>query len=109
MEAQVRIEQPSRTAGKIIWAKGRDVHLSRRDDQAAHVQNQGLANPLGTILSLALMLRHSCGLENTARAVEFAVEATLDAGHRTRDIAAPGATFLHTDEMGDEVIRRIEL
>ena len=54
-----------------------------------------------------MMLRHSFGLEEPACAVERAVEQTLDAGYRTRDIAAPGEPFLHTNEMGDEVARRL--
>lgn len=76
---------------------------------APDIAGQALANPLGTILSVALMLRHSFGLEEPARAVERAVEETLDAGFRTRDIAAPGAPFARTHEMGDEVIRRLKL
>ncbi len=74
---------------------------------APDIAGKGWANPLGTLLSVALMLRHSFGLEDSARAVETAVEQTLDAGCRTRDIAAPGAPFLHTSEMGDEVVKRL--
>jgi 3-isopropylmalate dehydrogenase len=76
---------------------------------APDIAGQSVANPLGTILSVALMLRHSFGLEEPARAVERAVEQTLDAGCRTRDIASPGAPFLRTHEMGDEVVRRLNL
>src|SRR6266853_893241 len=76
---------------------------------APDIAGQGLANPLGTILSVALMLRHSFRLEDEARAVESAVEQTLDAGFRTRDIAASGAPFLRTNEMGDEVVKRLSL
>lgn len=76
---------------------------------APDIAGQGLANPIGTILSVALMLRHTCNMEEHARAVESAVEQALDAGCRTRDIAATGAPFLHTSEMGDEVVRRIAL
>lgn len=74
---------------------------------APDIAGKGWANPLGTLLSVALMLRHSCGLEDSARAVELAVEQALDAGCRTRDIAAAGAPFLHTSEMGDEVVKRL--
>jgi 3-isopropylmalate dehydrogenase len=74
---------------------------------APDIAGKGWANPLGTLLSVALMLRHSFGLEDNARAVESAVEQALDAGCRTRDIAAPGAPFLHTGEMGDEVVKRL--
>jgi 3-isopropylmalate dehydrogenase len=75
---------------------------------APDIAGQGLANPLGTILSLSLFLRYTCGLEHYARAVEMAVEQTLDAGHRTRDIAAPGAPYLRTNEMGDQIVKRIQ-
>jgi 3-isopropylmalate dehydrogenase len=74
---------------------------------APDIAGKGWANPLGTLLSVALMLRHSFSLEDNARAVESAVEQALDAGCRTRDIAAPGTPFLHTAEMGDEVVKRL--
>jgi 3-isopropylmalate dehydrogenase len=76
---------------------------------APDIAGKSVANPLGTILSVALMLRHSFGLEEPARAVERAVELTLDAGHRTRDIALPGEPSLSTHEMGNEVVRRLTL
>jgi 3-isopropylmalate dehydrogenase len=95
---------PSASLGDGTRGLYEPVHGSAPD-----IAGQALANPLGTILSVALMLRHSFGLEDAACAVEAAVEATLDAGCRTRDIAAPGAAYLHTGEMGDEVIRRITL
>ncbi len=95
---------PSASLGESKQGLYEPIHGSAPD-----IAGQGLANPLGTILSVALMLRHSFGLEESARAVEQAVEATLDAGFRTRDIAAPNAPFLHTSEMGDEVVRRLQL
>ncbi len=95
---------PSASLGEGTRGLYEPVHGSAPD-----IAGKGWANPLGTILSVALMLRHSFGLEDAARAVESAVEQTLDAGCRTRDIAAPGAPFLHTSEMGDEVVRRLQL
>ena len=95
---------PSASLGEGKQGVYEPIHGSAPD-----IAGQGLANPLGTILSVALMLRHSFGLEEPARAIEQAVEATLDAGCRTRDIAAPNAPFLHTSEMGDEVVRRLQL
>ncbi|GGJ02266.1 3-isopropylmalate dehydrogenase [Alicyclobacillus cellulosilyticus] len=70
---------------------------------APDIAGQNVANPLATILSVALMLRHSLGMEDEARAVEAAVRAVLDAGHRTRDLAGPGEPALTTAEMGDKV------
>jgi 3-isopropylmalate dehydrogenase len=93
---------PSASLGKGSRGVYEPIHGSAPD-----IAGQSLANPLGTILSVAMMLRHSFGLEEPARAVELAVEQTLDAGCRTRDISSPGAPFLHTDEMGDEVVRRL--
>jgi 3-isopropylmalate dehydrogenase len=93
---------PSASLGEGSRGLYEPIHGSAPD-----IAGQSLANPLGTILSVALMLRHSFALEDEARAVESAVEAALDAGCRTRDIAAPDAPFLHTGEMGDEVVRRL--
>ncbi|MBI4297893.1 MAG: 3-isopropylmalate dehydrogenase [Chloroflexi bacterium] len=68
---------------------------------------QNLANPIATILSGAMMLRYSLGLEAEARAVEKAVLGVLEAGHRTYDIVEPGKTSVGTREMGDLVAGRI--
>ena len=74
---------------------------------APDIAGQGVANPLATILSAALLLRHSFGEEEAARAVEGAVDAVLGSGLRTRDIAAPGAPAVGTAEMGDAVCRKL--
>ncbi len=58
---------------------------------APDIAGQGLANPIATILSAAMMLRMSFDLAAEADAVEAAVERALEAGCRTRDIAAGGA------------------
>jgi len=74
---------------------------------APDIAGQGIANPLATILSCAMMLRWSFGLEREAAAVEAAVEAVLAAGYRCRDIATPGGIVVGTAEMGDRVAERI--
>jgi len=71
---------------------------------APDIAGQGIANPLAAILSAAMLLRHSLGLEAEARAVEGAVHAILDRGHRTADIAAAGRPAVTTEEMGDLVV-----
>ena len=71
---------------------------------APDIAGKGIANPIATILSCAMMLRYSFGLKAEADAIENAVEAVLDAGHRTADIAAKGEKVLSTSEMG-ELIR----
>ena len=70
---------------------------------APDIAGQGIANPIGTILSLAMLLRHSLGLEEEAAAVERAVEGALAEGYRTPDIAADGGTEVGTERMGDVI------
>ncbi len=74
---------------------------------APDIAGQGIANPIGTILSLALLLRHSLGLEVEARAVEQAVADTLAAGHRTRDLAPEGKTALGTREITGVIVQQL--
>lgn len=72
---------------------------------APDIAGKGVANPIATILSCAMMLRYSFSLGAEADAMERAVEAVLDAGYRTADIAASGETAISTTEMG-ELIRK---
>jgi 3-isopropylmalate dehydrogenase len=71
---------------------------------APDIAGQGVANPLATILSLAMMLRYSFGLAEIADRIEAAVGRVLDQGLRTADIAAEGETTVGTAEMGDAVV-----
>jgi 3-isopropylmalate dehydrogenase len=71
---------------------------------APDIAGKGVANPLGAILSAAMALRHSLGLEAEARLVEDAAGAALSAGCRTADLGGS----LSTKAMADEVIRRLE-
>jgi 3-isopropylmalate dehydrogenase len=71
---------------------------------APDIAGKGIANPLATILSAAMMLRSSLGLEREAAAIEAAVAAVLQAGHRTADLARPGQPIVSTREMGDLVV-----
>ncbi|MGB0132812.1 3-isopropylmalate dehydrogenase [Dokdonella sp.] len=59
---------------------------------APDIAGQGIANPIGAILSAALLLRHSLGLESEARAVEAAVDSVLDEGELTRDLGGKAST-----------------
>jgi 3-isopropylmalate dehydrogenase len=68
---------------------------------APDIAGTGKANPLGAILTAALVLRHSGGLEEEARAIEAAVTKVLDEGHRTADIARGNtAATVTTQQMG---------
>jgi 3-isopropylmalate dehydrogenase len=74
---------------------------------APDIAGKGIANPLAAILSSALMLRYSLGLEEEAQLVEQAVEDVIDEGLRTPDIAG-GGKFIGTVAMADAVISGIE-
>ena len=74
---------------------------------APDIAGQDLANPLGTILSAAMMLRYSLGQEGAATRVEAAVRAALRDGARSADIARDGEATLGTVAMGDAVLARL--
>lgn len=74
---------------------------------APDIAGQGVANPLAAILSAAMLLRHSLGMEAAAEAVERAVDAVLTAGLRTKDIADGATEVLGTAEMGAAVVNHI--
>ena len=67
---------------------------------APAIAGRGIANPIATILSVALMLRYSFGLEKEARAVESSIAATIDRGYVTADIARRGARSYSTEDVG---------
>jgi len=71
---------------------------------APDIAGQDLANPLATILSVAMMLRHSLGEPGLAEKVEQAVSDVLDEGLRTADIHTEGTRRVGTEEMGDAVV-----
>ena len=88
---------PSATIGGAVNLY-EPVHGSAPD-----IAGQGRANPLGAILTAAMILRHSAGLEQDAAAIEAAVVRVLDAGYRTADIArgqSAEQTPVTTQEMG---------
>jgi 3-isopropylmalate dehydrogenase len=71
---------------------------------APDIAGQGVANPLATILSLAMMLRFTLNQAQAADRIDAAVRAVLSAGLRTGDIWSPGTTRVGTREMGDAVV-----
>lgn len=85
-------------------AKGRFGLYEPVHGSAPDIAGRGIANPLAAILSVAMLLRHSLAMETEAKAVEAAVAAVLDAGHRTADIATPDQPAVTTARMGDLVI-----
>ena len=74
---------------------------------APDISGRGVANPLATLLSVAMMLRHSLDEVALANRVERAVGRVLADGHRTADLAAPGAASIGTVAMGDAVVNAL--
>ena len=70
---------------------------------APDISGQGVVNPVGTILSVAMMLRYSLNLPREAAAVEAAVKLAIDAGVRTRDLGGKAGTV----EMGEAVVAQL--
>jgi 3-isopropylmalate dehydrogenase len=93
---------PSASLGSSSPGLYEPIHGSAPD-----IAGRGIANPLATILSAAMLLRSSLGLASEAAAVERAVEAVLAAGHRTADLAAPGQPAVGTRAMGDLAVEAL--
>lgn len=89
---------PSASLGEGTRGLYEPIHGSAPD-----IAGQGLANPLGTIGSAAMLLRHSLGLETEAAAIEAAIDAAISEGARTRDL---GGT-LSTRQMSDAVLAKL--
>ena len=94
---------PSASFGEGTRGLYEPVHGSAPD-----IAGKGIANPLATILSVAMMLKYSFGLLEEAVAVEDAVKAVLNDGWRTADIAKKGEKALNTQEMGAKVIEKLQ-
>jgi 3-isopropylmalate dehydrogenase len=86
---------PSASLGATKLGLYEPIHGSAPD-----IAGQDKANPIATILSVAMMLRYSLDLSEEADAIEKAVVSVLDKGYRTGDIASAGTTVVGTKEMG---------
>ena len=93
---------PSASLGSGKFGLYEPIHGSAPD-----IAGKGIANPLATILSCAMMLRWSFGLEREADAVEAAVDAVLADDYRCGDIRTPGCKLVGTVQMGDAVVARL--
>ncbi len=74
---------------------------------APDIAGTGVANPIAQILSAAMMLKYSFGLDQAYQAIFDAVAAVLDEGYRTGDIARPGDTLIGTSEMGRRIAEKV--
>lgn len=93
---------PSASLGENSFGMYEPIHGSAPD-----IAGKGIANPLATILSAAMMLRHSFALEQEALAIENAVIKVLENGYRTGDINSAGMKLVGTEEMGRLVIEEL--
>ena len=89
---------PSASLGEGDLGLYEPIHGSAPD-----IAGKGIANPVGTILSAAMLLRHSLGLESEAASIEQAVEDAIKFGARTSDLGGN----LKSRQMADEIIKRI--
>ncbi len=93
---------PSASIGDTAPGLYEPIHGSAPD-----IAGKDLANPIATILSVAMMLRYSFQLPNEATAIEQAVDAVLAEGWRTADIAETGVTPIGTKEMGRRIREKL--
>jgi 3-isopropylmalate dehydrogenase len=95
---------PSASLGESGPGKPRSAGLFEPiHGSAPDIAGKGIANPVGTILSSAMLLRHSLGLEAEAASIERAVDASITDGARTVDVGGK----LNTRQMADEIIARL--
>ncbi len=93
---------PSASLGDTRQGLYEPIHGSAPD-----ITGKGIANPVGAILSVALLLRHSLGLESEAQAVEAAVSNTIASGCVTPDLAPSGIRPATTHDVGSAVIAKL--
>ncbi|MDA1191603.1 MAG: 3-isopropylmalate dehydrogenase, partial [Candidatus Poribacteria bacterium] len=89
------------------WGDGKPALYEPVHGTAPDIAGKGLANPCAAILSAALMLRHSFGLEAEAKSIEAAVDAAIDAGLRTGDIKQDGMKTVGTAEMTNAILSNL--
>jgi 3-isopropylmalate dehydrogenase len=98
---------PSASLGERKTAHGTFGMYEPIHGSAPDIAGRGVANPVGTVLSAAMLARWSLGREDVAAAIESAVAATLDSGLRTADLTLPGADPDSTTEMARAVVERL--
>ena len=93
---------PSASLGEDNFGLYEPIHGSAPD-----IAGQDKANPIATVLSIAMLLRYTLHLENEANAVENAVNKVLEEGYRTGDIMSPGKTLVGTTKMGELIVEKL--
>jgi 3-isopropylmalate dehydrogenase len=99
---------PSASLGDVMNSRQLPMGLYEPiHGSAPDIAGQGISNPLATILSTAMLLRHSLGLLKEAEAIERAVDAVLNEGVRTPDVAHTGSEVVGTQTMGNLVVEKL--
>ena len=93
---------PSASIGDGTRGLFEPIHGSAPD-----IAGRNIANPIGTILSCAMMLEYAFGMREESRAIGAAVASVLDAGYRTSDIWVEGCTRASCSEMGERIVAQL--
>jgi 3-isopropylmalate dehydrogenase len=116
MFGDILSDEASQLTGSIGLLPSASLGMGKRGlyepihGSAPDIAGKGIANPIATILSAAMMLRYSFNLSAEADCIEAAVEATLNSGHRTSDIAESKQTStISTATMTDEIIKQLKV
>lgn len=93
---------PSSSLGEGTLGMYEPIHGSAPD-----IAGQDIANPIGTILSAAMMLKYSFYMDAESKAIETAVNKVLDAGYRTKDMMSEGMTLVGCEKMGNLIVENL--
>jgi 3-isopropylmalate dehydrogenase len=99
---------PSATLGAVQASGTRHALYEPIHGSAPDIAGKGVANPLGQVLSFAMLLRYSFGMSEEASLVERACVKVLSSGLRTADIMAPGTARVGTAVMGESILRELD-
>jgi len=99
---------PSATLGAMQSDGRRHALYEPIHGSAPDIAGRGIANPMGQMLSFAMLLRYSFGMAEDAALIEAACTGVLASGLRTADVMAPGMAQVGTSVMGESVLRELE-
>ena len=99
---------PSATLGAVQESGKRHALYEPIHGSAPDIAGKGVANPLGQMLSFAMLLRYSFGMDEDAALIERACTNVLGSGLRTADIMGPGTARVGTSVMGESILRELD-
>ncbi len=113
MFGDILTDEASMLAGSLGMLPSASIGDSNRGlyepihGSAPDIEGKGLANPCGAVASVAMLLRHSLGLDEEANAVETAIRDVIDSGARTADLAVEGDSLMSTSEMTEAISQQL--